>query len=152
MAMSHDGAHEVESKLVAEQDSSPIEKDRISILTVPVGRETIWHKLLVVDLASRRLVLRCGIVDSRVLVALDGLSVFVLEFQELDVDLNLVARHLLLISLGVDIADTCAARQPAEAIAPENAIDPGVGNGDGVIARQILDDADWPQPASLAQM
>ena len=93
-----------------------------------------------------------GIVDNPGLVAFDGFSVFVLEFQELDVDLDLVARHLLLISLGVDLADTCAARQPAEAIAPENAIDPGVGNSDGVITRQIPDDADWPQPVGLAQI
>ena len=53
-----------------------------------------------------------GIVDSRVLVALDGFPVFSLEFQELDVDLDLVTRHLLLISLGMDLANTRAAGQP----------------------------------------
>jgi hypothetical protein len=35
-----------------------------------------------------------GIVDSHVLVALHGLAVFAFEFQKLDVDLNLMPRHL----------------------------------------------------------
>jgi hypothetical protein len=54
-----------------------------------------------------------GIVDRRVLVALDGLPVFPFEFQELDVDLDLMTRHLFLVSLSVDLANTRAAGQPA---------------------------------------
>jgi hypothetical protein len=42
--------------------------------------------------------------------------------QELDVDLDLLARHLLLVALGVDLADPRSARQPAQPIALENAI------------------------------
>jgi hypothetical protein len=51
------------------------------------------------------------IINGGVLVALDRLAVFSLKGQELDVDLDLMARNLLLISLGVDFADTCAARK-----------------------------------------
>ncbi len=64
-----------------------------------------------------------GIVDCSVLVALDGFPVFALEFQELNVNLDLVAWHLLLTSLGVDLADARAAWQPAEAMALEDTID-----------------------------
>ena len=48
--------------------------------------------------------MRVAIVDRRVLVSLHGFPVFAFEFQELDVDLDLMTRHLLLISLGVDFA------------------------------------------------
>jgi hypothetical protein len=82
-----------------------------------------------------------------VLVALDGLSVFSFEFQELDVGLDLMTRHLFLVSLSVDVANTRAAGQPAEAVAPENAIHAGIGDGDGVITRQIPDDADSERDA-----
>jgi len=50
-----------------------------------------------------------GIVDSRVLVALDGLPVFSSEFQELGVDLDLMTRHLFLVSLSVDPVNVRAA-------------------------------------------
>ena len=80
------------------------------------------------------------IVNRRVLVALDGLAVFAFELQELNVDLDLMTRYLFLVSLGVDFANTSAARQPAKAVAPENAINAGIGDGDGVIARQVPDD------------
>jgi hypothetical protein len=51
---------------------------------------------------------------------------FSLEFQELDVDLDLMTRNLFLISLGVDLANTRAAGQPADAVTPEDAIYPKV--------------------------
>ena len=45
-----------------------------------------------------------GIVDSGVLVSFDGLPVFSTEERELDVDLNLMARNLLPIAGGVNLA------------------------------------------------
>jgi hypothetical protein len=93
-----------------------------------------------------------GIVDRGVLVALDGLAVFAFEFQELDADLDLMTWHLLLVSLSVDLANTRAAGQPAEAVAPENAIHAGFGDGNGVITRQVPDDAYRPQAVGRAQV
>ena len=71
-----------------------------------------------------------GIVDCGVLVTLDGFPVFAIEFQELDVHLDLVAWDLFLITLGVDLADARAAWQSAEAVALEDAVDTGIRNGD----------------------
>ena len=67
-----------------------------------------------------------GIIDGRVLVTLDGLIVFVFEGQELDINLNLVARNLLLIPDGMDFAQPGATWQPADPIALENAVDASV--------------------------
>ena len=61
-------------------------------------------------------------------------------------------RHLLLVSLSVDLANTRAAGQPAEAVAPENAIHACIGDGDGVITRQIPDDAYGPKAVGRAQV
>ena len=64
-----------------------------------------------------------GVVDCRVLVALDLLSLFSLEDQELDVHLDVMARHLLVVSLGVHLSQTGPARQAVQAVALEGAID-----------------------------
>ena len=60
------------------------------------------------------------IIDRGVLIALDRLSIFVLEFQELDVDLYLVAWHALFISVGVYFPDPGTTRQTVQATALEN--------------------------------
>lgn len=92
------------------------------------------------------------VVDGDVLVALDRFSVFAVELQELDVDLDLMARHLLLIALGVDLADQCSARQTAQPMALENAIDARIGELYGVIPLQTLDDAHGPKMMAPPQI
>ena len=52
---------------------------------------------------------RC-IINSGVLITLDALLVFVFECQKLNVNLNLMARNLLLVPDGVDFAKPSAAR------------------------------------------
>ena len=91
------------------------------------------------------------IINGGVLVALDRLSVFIVEGQRLDVDLDLMARDLVLIPLGVDLADARPARKPVQAMPPENAIDPGIRDFDAVIAGEVPDDPDGPQMISLPQ-
>ena len=59
---------------------------------------------------------------------------------------------LLLIALGMDLTNPRAARKPVQAIAPENAIDAGIRDLDGVIARQIPDDPNGSQVVSPPQM
>ncbi len=63
-----------------------------------------------------------------------------------------MTRHLLLVSMGVDLANTSAAGQPAEAVAPDNAIHAGIGDGDGVITRQVPNNAYGPQAVGRAQV
>jgi len=92
------------------------------------------------------------IINRSVLVALDRLAVLSPKDQELDVDLDLVAGDLLLIALGMDLANPGAARKPVQAVAPENAIYAGIGDLDVVIARQISDDPNGSQVVSPPQM
>jgi hypothetical protein len=58
-----------------------------------------------------------GVVDGGVLIAFDRLPVFTPEDQELDVNLNLVTRNLLLVAGGVDLAEPCSSPEPVQAIA-----------------------------------
>lgn len=48
-----------------------------------------------------------GVIDGGVLIAFDRLSVFSPEDQELDVNLDLVTRNLLLVASGVDLTEPC---------------------------------------------
>jgi len=92
------------------------------------------------------------IINRGVLVALNLLAVPSLKDQELNVDLDLVARDLVLIALSVDLTNPRASRKPVQAIAPENAIDAGIRDLDVVIARQIPDDPNGSQVVSPPQM
>ena len=60
-------------------------------------------------------------VDGGVLVAFDRLAIFPSKDQELDVDLDLMARSLLLVTDGVDFTKPRSPRQPVQAIALEDA-------------------------------
>ena len=53
------------------------------------------------------------IIDGRVLIAFDRFVVFVLEGQELNINLNMMARNLFLIPDCVDFAESRAAWQSA---------------------------------------
>jgi hypothetical protein len=68
---------------------------------------------------------RC-IVDGGVLVTFDRFVVFVLERQELNVNLNLMARNLLLVPDRMNFAKPGAARQAIGAIALENAVNASI--------------------------
>ena len=93
-----------------------------------------------------------GVVNRGVLVSLDGFSVFSVEFQKLDVDLYLMTRLALLVSLSMDFPDPSAPRKAAKAISLENAIDTGVGDCDAVVAVQVPHDPCWSQVIGLSKM
>jgi hypothetical protein len=63
-----------------------------------------------------------------------------------------MARNLLLITSGVNLAQPCSPRQPVQAIALEDAGYAGSGDLDVVVARQIPNDAHRPQMVGLSQM
>lgn len=52
------------------------------------------------------------IVDGGILEAPHGLASFSFEDEEFDIHLDMMARHLLIVALGVDLSDARAARQP----------------------------------------
>ena len=93
-----------------------------------------------------------GIVDGRALVSFDRFVVFTLESQKLNINLNLMTRHLLLVTLSVDFAEPCAAWKPADAIALEDTINASTRYFDVVVAGQIPDDADWPEMINLPKV
>lgn len=82
------------------------------------------------------------VIDSCILEPADFLASHTSEGEELDVHLDVMTRHLLVVTLGVDFAHARTARQSTNAIAAQDARDPGVGDCDAVIARQIPDDSD----------
>lgn len=51
-----------------------------------------------------------------------------------------MARHLLVIPLGVDFADARTARQPVQTMAFEDAVDGCIRHADSVIARHVPHD------------
>ena len=86
-----------------------------------------------------------SIVDRGVLEPTDLLASFSFESQKLNVHLNVMSWHLLLIAFGVQLAHSCASGQPVKAVTFKDTIDAGVGDFDAVVARQIPDDPYWPE-------
>ena len=80
------------------------------------------------------------------------LSVFSPKNQKFDIDLDLVARHLLLVTGGVDLAEPCSPWEPAQAIALEDTGYVGSGDLGVVVARQVPDDTHGSQVVGLAQV
>ena len=66
------------------------------------------------------------IVDCRILEATDLFAAFPYERQELDMHLNVMVRHLLLIAFGVQFVHARAARKAVQAVAFEHAVDPAI--------------------------
>ena len=94
---------------------------------------------------------RC-VIDRRILEPSDFLAAPADEGEELDVHLDVMAGHLLVVTLGVDFAHAGSAGQAAHTIAAQNAGYTGVGDFDAVITRQIPYDADRPEMIFAAQV
>ena len=82
------------------------------------------------------------IIDSGLLEPADFFAALASEGEELAVHLDVMARHLLVVALGVDFAQARSAWAPANAIAAQNACYVSVRDFDVVIARQVPDDPD----------
>lgn len=85
------------------------------------------------------------IVDRRILEPADLFAAFPYECQKLNVHLNVMPWHLLLIALGVQFAHSCASGQTVKAVTLKDTVDAGVGDFDAVIARQIPDNPYGPE-------
>ena len=66
------------------------------------------------------------IVDRCVLEPTYLFAAFSFEGQKLNVHLNVMSWHLLLIAFGVQLAHSCTSGQPVKAVALEDAVDTGV--------------------------
>ena len=86
-----------------------------------------------------------SIVDRGVLEPTDLFASFSFEGQKLNVHLNVMSWHLLLIAFGVQLAHSCASGQTVKAVTLKDTVDAGVGDFDAVVARQIPDDPYWPE-------
>lgn len=90
-----------------------------------------------------------GVVNRCVLVTLDLLTLFSSEDQELDIHL---ARHLLVVALGVHLSQSGPPRQAVQSMTLEGAIDSCVGDFDGVIALKVPDDPDRSEMIRSSKM
>src|SRR5262249_41635074 len=93
-----------------------------------------------------------GIIDGGVLEAAHLLFVLVVEVEELDIDLDVVARHLFLIPLREDGTLPGIAWQAVEAVAQQHGADAAGRDRDVVVALQVPSDAQRPEMISAAQM
>lgn len=81
-----------------------------------------------------------GIVNGGVLEPLDRPSPRTDEFEELDVDLDMVTRDLFFISHRGDGSNGSVFRQAVHPVAPEDVIDAAGGDLDVVVTHQVPDD------------
>ncbi len=86
-----------------------------------------------------------GIVDGGVRIATYRLATWADEFQERDIDLDVMAGDLLGVAMRVHRSTTDPAGQAVEAVEPQDAVDGRVANRDAVIALEIPDDANRTQ-------
>lgn len=75
------------------------------------------------------------VIDSSILEPADLLAALADEGEELDVHLDVMAWHLLVITLGVNFAHAGSARQSANTVTAQNARYTSVGDFDVVISR-----------------
>lgn len=92
------------------------------------------------------------IVDGRILEPPDLLAALTDKGEELNVHLDVMPGNLLVVALGVDFAHARSARQPANAIAAQNARYASVGYCDAVITRQVPDGPDRPDVIFATQV
>ena len=98
--------------------------------------------VFVVDL--ERTHARC-IVGGGILEAPDLFAMLSSAGKELDIHLDVMAGDLLAVALGMDFSHARSARQPTDAVAPEDVGHASIGELDTVIARQVPDDPDGPE-------
>lgn len=93
-----------------------------------------------------------GVVDGGVLEPLDRLSSRAKEFQELDVNLDVVPRCLFLVPLGRNSSDGTILREAVHPVAPEDLVDASRGYLGGVVTDQVPDDPLRPEMVFSPEM
>ena len=87
----------------------------------------------------------CGVVDGGVLEPLDRFSRRSYEFQELDVDLDVIPRRLLLVPLGWNRSNGAILWESIRTVASKDLVDPSSVYFSGVITHQVPDDPLRPE-------
>lgn len=93
-----------------------------------------------------------GIFDGGTMGAADFLAALADGGEELDVHLDVMARHLLVSALGVDFAHARSACQSANAVAPEDARHSSIGECNALITYEIPNDPDRSKVIFTAQV
>jgi len=102
----------------------------------------IYLRVFLVDLESAN----SGCIADRCILELTDLfASFSPEGQKLNIELNVMPWHLLLLAFGVQLAHLCASGQTVKAVMLKDTVDAGVGNFDAVVARQIPNNPYWPE-------
>jgi len=77
------------------------------------------------------------IIDCSVLIPFDCFFVFIQKLQKLNINLNVVTRHLFLIPLGVDFMSAHVPRKAVKAKSTQGTVDRGVTYSKIVITLQV---------------
>lgn len=85
--------------------------------------DRVCLRMLLVDLEGAN---SGCIIDRRVLEPADLFAAFSFEGQKLNVHLNVMSWHLLLITFSVQLAHSCTSGQPVKAVSLEDAVNPSV--------------------------
>lgn len=93
-----------------------------------------------------------SVINSSILEAADLLAAFADESEELVVYLDVMAGHLLVVTLGADFTHPRAARQSTNAVTTQNVRYTSVGEFDAVMSRYVPNDPDRPEVAFAAQV
>ena len=94
----------------------------------------------------------CRVINGRVLISPRRPPVFPDELQERNVHLHVVPRNLLGVPVRVHHSSPDATGSAIQAVAPEEAGDPGVRNRDAVRALEIPNDANGAEVIRTAEM
>ena len=108
----------------------------------------IIHEITGVFLVVSRIDFKCPdtrrIVNRRVLITFDRSLVVINEFQELNIHLDMMTRHLFLVAFGVDFTPANLPREAIQSVSTQYAIDGGIADMNIVITCQIPHDAGGP--------
>lgn len=108
----------------------------------------VYGILLIVTLVNSQGPDSGGVIDGHVLKTADPAVICGLKAEELDIQLDVVARHLLGVPTCMDRPTTHVLRQSPHAIANQGAVNGGAGGLDPVIALDVPGDSLRPEMVS----
>ncbi|MFT7654107.1 MAG: hypothetical protein ACI9UU_003224 [Candidatus Azotimanducaceae bacterium] len=77
------------------------------------------------------------------MISFDLLARFAFEYQELNIHLDVVARHPLVVAFRMHLSTPHLARQATNTVPFEDSVNGGIGNAHLMVARHVPNDPDW---------
>ena len=112
----------LELMTVISADLPDTERELVDDVIDKVDRVSLGMLLVDFECTNTR-----SVINSSILEAAYFLALLSDESQKLDVHLDMMARDLFVVALGMDFAQACSAWQPVQAIAFEYPVDGSVG-------------------------